>query len=150
MLRSFEVIGNKGIFLELQLQQSKKIYNVFHNNLLRKVLIDLLSNHVYKPSLPVTINDKEEWEVKEILDTRSHRGKLQYQVKWVGWDKDRNCYNAERFENFPEIIQDFHACYPEKPTSKILAKWKSGKKRSWKLRIFFYYLLEGPYVLTWG
>ena len=78
MIRSFEVIKNKEIFVKLQLPQSMKIHNVFHPNLLHKASIDLLSNQVNElPSL-VTINNKEEWEVEEIHNARSHRGKLQY------------------------------------------------------------------------
>ena len=50
-------------------------------------------------------------------------------MKWVGWDEDREWYDIAGFENFPEIIQDFHARYPKKPRSKIPVRWKSGKKK---------------------
>lgn len=76
MLRLFEVIRNKRIFVKLQLSQSMKIYNVFYLNLLPKALIDSLTNQVNEPSPPIIINNKEEWEVKDILDAKSHQGKL--------------------------------------------------------------------------
>lgn len=60
----------------------------------------------------------------------SYRGKLQYRVKWLGWDEDRDWYNAAGFENSPEIIQDFHSRYPDKPRSGKLAARKSGRKKS--------------------
>ena len=66
-----------------------KIYNVFHLNLHRKAWIDLLSNQVNEPPPPVIINNEKKWEVEEIFDARSHRSKLHYQLKWVGWDEDR-------------------------------------------------------------
>ena len=44
------------------------------------------------------VNDGEEWEVDDILDSRLYgRGKrLQYRVKWKGYDTDLEWYNADR------------------------------------------------------
>ena len=81
MLGFFEVIGNKEVFVELQLPQLMKIYNVFHPNLLQKVSTDPLTNQFYEPPPPFIINNEEEWEVEDILNTRSYWGKLQYWVK---------------------------------------------------------------------
>ncbi len=90
-------------------------FTVFHPNLLRKASKDPLTNQVNEPPPPVIINNEEEWEVEDILDARSHQGKLQYRVKWIGWDEDREWYDATGFENSPEIIEDFHSRYPNKP-----------------------------------
>ena len=59
MIDPFEVIGKKGISLELQLPQAIKIYNVFHLNLLQKVLTDLLTSQINKPIPPKIINNKK-------------------------------------------------------------------------------------------
>ena len=130
MLGFFEVIGNKEVSVELQLPQSIKIHNVFHPNLLQKASTDPLTNQVNEPPPPVIINNEEEWEVEDILDARSHRGKLQYRVKWVGWDEDREWYDAAGFENSPEIVKDFYSRYPKKPRSGKPAVRKSGRKRN--------------------
>ena len=61
------------------------------------------------------INNKEEWEVEDILDGRSHWGKIQYWVKWIGWDEDWEWYNASGFNNSLKIIEDFYTRYPNKP-----------------------------------
>ena len=58
MLGPFEVIGNKGVSVELQLLQSMKIHNVFHPNLLRKVSTDRLTNQV-KELMPLVIINNE-------------------------------------------------------------------------------------------
>ena len=71
MIGLFKVVGKKGISLELQLPQAIKIYNVFYPNLLQKVSLDPLTSQVNEPAPPVIINNKEEWEVKDILDARS-------------------------------------------------------------------------------
>ena len=81
MIGPFEVIGKKGISLELQLPQAMKIHNVFHPNLLRKTSTDPLTSQVNEPAPPAIIDNEEEWEVKDILDVRSYRGKIQYRVK---------------------------------------------------------------------
>lgn len=72
MLRLFEVIENKEISIELQLPQSMKIHNVFYSNLLRKALIDSLTNQVNESPSQVIINNKKESEVEDILDAKSH------------------------------------------------------------------------------
>ena len=77
----FEVIRNKRVFIELQLPQSIKIYNVFHPYLLQKTSTDLLINQPNEPLPPVIINIKEKLEVEDILDVRSYQGNLQYRVK---------------------------------------------------------------------
>ena len=58
-----------------------KIHNVFYPNLLRKASTDPLIGQVNEPAPPVIIDNKEEWEVKNILNVRSHQGKIQYRVK---------------------------------------------------------------------
>ena len=72
MIGPFDVIGKKSILLKLQLSQAMKIHNVFHLNLLQKASIDPLIDQVNKPAPPVIIDNKEEWEVEDILDARSH------------------------------------------------------------------------------
>ena len=124
MISPFEVIGKKDISLELQLSQAMKIHNVFHPNLLQKALTDPLIGQVNEPVPPVIINNEEEWEDEDIFNARSLQGKIQYQVKWTGWDEDREWYNASGFDNSPEIIEDFYACYPNKPRSRTKIKIK--------------------------
>ena len=53
-----------------------KIHNVFHPNLLRKASTNPLTNQINEPSPPVIINNKKKWEIEDILDARSHWGKL--------------------------------------------------------------------------
>lgn len=59
MFGFIEVIRNKSISDKLQLPQSMKIHNVFHLNLFKKALIDLLTNQNNTSLLPVNINNEE-------------------------------------------------------------------------------------------
>ncbi len=53
-----------------------KIHNAFYLNLFRKVFKNLLTNQVNGPLPSVIINNKEKWEVEDILDAKSYQGKL--------------------------------------------------------------------------
>jgi hypothetical protein len=48
------------------------------------------------------IEEEEEYEVEDILDSREHRGRTEYLVKWKGypewtnsWETERNLANAK-------------------------------------------------------
>ena len=130
MLGSFGVIRNKEVSVEFQLPQLMKIHNVFHTNLLQKASTDPLTNQVNELPPPFIIKNEQEWEVEDILDARSYRGKLQYWVKWVGWDEDIEWYHATEFGNFPEILENFHSRSSDKPRSGKPAARKGERKRS--------------------
>ena len=73
---------------------------------------DPLLGQKQTPSLPIVMNDQDEWEVNKIQNSR-HFGcgkRLQYQVKWHNWDRDLEWYNAdgEEFENCKELTQEYH------------------------------------------
>ena len=43
-------------------------------------------------------------------------------LKNLGWDEDREWYNASGFDNFLEIVKDFYICYPNKLQFQIKNK----------------------------
>jgi hypothetical protein len=67
---------------QLDLSQSMKIHDTFHTSLLRKVAIDLLTEQIQSSSSSIMIseNEKEEYEMNDILNNRYHYDKLQYKV----------------------------------------------------------------------
>ena len=65
-----------------------KIHDVFSPDKLWMAVNDPLPGQVQEPPEPVEINDDQEWEVVQILDSHIHQRKLQYQVKWLGFDED--------------------------------------------------------------
>ena len=118
MLGPFKIIAKIGRAFRLELPRTMLIHNVFHSSLLRKAATDPLPDQRQTPSPPIIVNDQEEWEVDEILNSRHFEcgRQLQYQVKWHGWDRDLEWYNAngEEFENCKKLIQEYHQANPEK------------------------------------
>lgn len=76
------------------------------------------------------MNNKDEWEVEDIFDARSHEGKLKYWVKWVNWDENREWYDVIRLKNFLKNIENFLSYYLEKQRSEIPAIQKVGGKET--------------------
>lgn len=119
MIGPFKITAKVGRALRLELPTTMKIHDVFHPSLLRKAATDPLPGQVPTPSPAVIIDDEEEWEVDDILDSRHFgRGRrLQYRVKWKDWDRDLEWYNANRteFEHSSDVVNDYHTRNPTKP-----------------------------------
>jgi hypothetical protein len=63
-----------------------KIYPVFASDRLRKAATDPLSGQKPDPDPMIEVNGEQEWEVEKILAVHMHHWKLQYKIKWVGYD----------------------------------------------------------------
>ncbi|KAG0592495.1 hypothetical protein KC19_1G257000, partial [Ceratodon purpureus] len=100
----------------LELPASMKVHPVFHVSLLESYKESTISGRL-QPSLPsVEVENHEEYEVEEVLDSRRRRGKLQYLIHWRGYDiSERTWELAANLANAPLKVQEFHQRYPEKP-----------------------------------
>ena len=74
---------------------------------------DLLPGRHNAPPPPVIVDDAEELYVEEILDSRMYRQRLQYLVKWIGFD--RPDWEPAEGVNKVEAVDRFHQRYLEKP-----------------------------------
>ncbi|MBW0467731.1 hypothetical protein O181_007446 [Austropuccinia psidii MF-1] len=98
--------------------QCKLIHPVFHISLLEPVKTSTISNQHHVPPPPITIEEKEEWEVAQVLDSNLKRSKLWYLVEWRGFSQDperSTCKPAENLKSCPELVKDFHSLYADKP-----------------------------------
>ena len=59
----------------LKLSHTMKIHDIFHPNLLWKAADDLLPSQRNSPPPSTVVDNKEEWEVDNILDAKYGRGK---------------------------------------------------------------------------
>ena len=88
--------------------------------MLKPVTLNTISDHT-QPLLPsIKINEDEEFEILEILDSKIdywRKCKLQYLVYWLGYedtDKETSWIPTEEVYA-SEAIFDFHSTYPSKP-----------------------------------
>ncbi len=106
---------------QLNLSQSMKIHDTFHISLLRFAATDLLTEQIQSSSFSIIVEDeKKEYEINDILNSRYHYEKLQYKVAWIDHLSDKAWYSAENFQNHSkEILNDYHQRYFEKLESKL-------------------------------
>jgi len=62
--------------------------------------------------LPIIIDREPEWEVEEILDSRWHRRRFQYLVKWKGYGHQHNSWESTSEVFAPELTAEFHRKHP--------------------------------------
>src|SRR6266487_2361292 len=67
------------------------------------------------PPLPEIVDNEEHYEVEEILDSRLHRNKLQYLVKWKGFGYEENSWMNEKDVFAPRLVREFHQNHPAAP-----------------------------------
>lgn len=81
----------------------------------------------HQPEPPPVDPIENTYEVEMILDSRIWRNKLQYKVKWVGYDHpDSSDWEPHsNLTDCAELVQEFHERYPTAPGPKDLAE-RSG------------------------
>ena len=66
---------------------------------------------------PIELEDEGavgEYEVEKILNSRIYRGRLQYEVKWEGWDEGHISWEpAANVGNAKELVAEFHREHPD-------------------------------------
>ena len=109
-----EKIGGSAYRLDLPHQM--KLHNVFHVSLLEPYHANTLPHRVQPPPPPVIVDDEIEYEVKEILDSRIHFGRLEYFVDWTGYDAShREWVPAGNVQGAQELVDQFHQKFPSRP-----------------------------------
>ena len=75
MISLYKVKELVGSSYQLELPYTMKIHNVFYSNLLWKAADNPLFSQRSSPSPPTIVDNKEEWEIDNILDAKHGRGK---------------------------------------------------------------------------
>jgi len=61
---------------------------------------------------PIVIDGEAEWEVEEILNSRWHRRRFQYLIKWKGCGREHNSWESASKVFAPELTAEFHRKHP--------------------------------------
>jgi hypothetical protein len=92
---------------KLDLPSGVRIHPVFHISLLEPAQPrnKHIPGHMQPPLPPIIIDNKEEWEVEEIIHSHYHQKQLQYRVKWTGfYDEDKTWYPATNFNKSLDTV----------------------------------------------
>ena len=106
------------ITYRLTLPEQWKIHPVFHVDLLTPYKETTFHGVNYTQPPPDLINDEEEYEVEQILDSRirGRNRKIQYLVKWVGYpDSDNQWLDADQV-TADDAIREFKRKRPNAVT----------------------------------
>src|SRR6266481_4211465 len=98
--------------------REKNIHPVISISSIRPYMLDDIAKCLQPPQPgPVIVNDQEEYEVKEVLDSRSRWGKLWYLVKFIGWSHSDNMWLPHLEVHALAVVEEFHLQHPNSPCS---------------------------------
>ena len=98
-------------------QKWKRVHNVFNEYLLTPFKAPSYpSQQERQPDVPPDIDDNTEYDVEKILGARVRRRKLEYLVKWQGFEEEHNSWEpADALGNVHDLIRDFYRANPGAP-----------------------------------
>ena len=91
---------------KLDLPKNLRIHPIMHVSDLEPYFEDKFGRNQEPP--PIIINNEEEYEVEQILDKRTHYGKIQYLIKWKGYPLSEASWEPEENLNCPKLLKKFN------------------------------------------
>jgi hypothetical protein len=94
---------------QLKFLGSMRVHLVFHVSLLGPYHVSTIPGRIHDPPPPIEINDEQEYEVEDILDSRNSNRQLQYLVHWHGYDVNECTWEPiKNLSNAMEKVHEFH------------------------------------------
>jgi hypothetical protein len=127
--RIIDKIGK--IAYQLELPAGLRIHDVFHVSLLREHR-QRKGERTPSPQ-PIRLKadeSKREFVVGEIVDSRVQGNKLQYRVRWKGYQEDEDTWEpALGLKKAQKAVSKFHKEYPNKPSLSTITASKEKPSR---------------------
>jgi len=94
----------------------RQLHPVFNVVKLSATLEDPILGRRPQTSPPLIVVDgEEEWEVEEILDSCWHRKRFQFLVKWKGFSREHNSWEAASDVKAPDLVAEYYQKHPAAP-----------------------------------
>lgn len=116
-LGPFEIVSMvNNVAAKLQLPTSLGIHPVFHVSLLKPHRANPFPDRAPAPPPPIQVNNDDEYEVQEILDSRRRRGVLEYLIHWKGYGPEERSWEPLGNVHAAAKVRAFHRAHPERPS----------------------------------
>ena len=124
MASPFLILAHEGNSYWVELSNFIKIHSVFSSDRLHKAADNSLPGQRNEPLPPIVVTGDQEYEVQEIIATKTIRGNLHYRASWIGYNEDLEWYPADNFKYSPHLLKQFHLANSEQPgLSTGLQSW---------------------------
>jgi len=61
---------------------------------------------------PIVVDGEPEWEVEEVLDSRWHRRRFQFLIKWKGFGREHNSWEVASDIKAPDLVAEYYQRHP--------------------------------------
>ena len=104
------------VTVRLQLPKNlRKVHNVFHISMLKKVPPQDQWRVESETPEAIWVDGESHQEVREIVDSRWFRKRLQYLVEWKYFPVGEREWLDARHVRAPKLVQRFHTLCPDRP-----------------------------------
>jgi len=87
----------------------RQLYPVFNVVKLSAALDDPIPGRKPRAPLPpIVVNGEPEWEVEEVLDSRWHRRRFQFLIKWKGFSREHNSWEVASDVKAPDLVTEYY------------------------------------------
>ena len=94
----------------------RQLYPIFNVVKLSITLENLIPDHkLEEHSLPILINEEEEWKVEEILNSHWYQRQFQYLIKQKEYGHKHNSQKPTSEVSVSDLVVDFYCRHPEAP-----------------------------------
>ncbi|KAJ1044696.1 hypothetical protein NDA10_001570 [Ustilago hordei] len=92
---------------QITLPANLRVHDVFHVSMLEPARTSSLPQRAEQPTIPSLPDEDLDFEVKALIDKRSHNGTTEYKVLWRGYSEEAASWEPVENLNCPDLIQEY-------------------------------------------